>query len=55
MKSMFGGLLKLARRTNTTLAGGDLSHTLHETHIEVMVCGAVPERSSTATRWRTTR
>ncbi len=41
MKSMFRGLLKLARRTNTTLAGGDLSHTLHETHIEVMVCGAV--------------
>jgi thiamine-monophosphate kinase len=42
MKSLFRGLLKLARRTNTTLAGGDLSHTLHETHIEVMVCGAVP-------------
>lgn len=43
MKSMFRGLLKLARRTNTALAGGDLSHTLHETHIEVMVCGAVPK------------
>lgn len=43
MKSMFRGLLKLVRRTNTVLAGGDLSHTLHETHIEVMVCGAVPK------------
>ena len=43
MKSMFRGLLKLARRTNTTLAGGDLSHTLHETHIEVILCGAVPK------------
>jgi thiamine-monophosphate kinase len=42
MKSFFHGLLKLARRTNTALAGGDLSHALHETHIEVMVCGAVP-------------
>ena len=43
MKSMFRGLLRLARRTNTVLAGGDLSHTLHDTHIEVMVCGAVPK------------
>lgn len=43
MKAFFRGLLKLARRTNTTLAGGDLSHTPHETHIEVMVCGAVPK------------
>lgn len=43
MKSFFRGLLKLARRTSTVLAGGDLSHTPHETHIEVMVCGTVPK------------
>lgn len=42
-KSFFRGLLKLAQRTNTALAGGDLSHTLHESHIEVMVSGAVPK------------
>jgi thiamine-monophosphate kinase len=43
MKSFFRGLLRLARRTGTALAGGDLAHTLHETHIDVMVCGAAPK------------
>jgi thiamine-monophosphate kinase len=42
LKSFFRGLLKLARRTNTVLAGGDLSHSNRETHTDVMVCGAVP-------------
>ena len=41
LKSFFRGLLKLARRTNATLAGGDLSHSDRETHADVMVCGAV--------------
>ncbi len=42
LRSFFRGLLKLAKRTNTVLAGGDLSHSNHETHTDVMVCGALP-------------
>jgi len=41
VKAFFQGLLKLAKRTNTVLAGGDLSHD-DKTHADVMVCGAVP-------------
>ncbi len=44
LKYFFLGLLKLARRTNTVLAGGDLSRSKHETRAEVMVCGGVPRR-----------
>ncbi len=43
LKSFFQGLLRLAKRTNTVLAGGDLSHSNLETHTDVMVCGAVPK------------
>lgn len=42
LKAFFRGLLRLAKRTNIVLAGGDLAHTKHETHVGVMVCGAVP-------------
>lgn len=42
LKEFFLGLLKLARRTKTVLAGGDLSRSKRETRAEVMVCGAVP-------------
>ncbi len=42
LKNFFRGLLKLARPTNTVLAGGDLSHSNREAHADVMVCGAVP-------------
>ncbi|HLJ16025.1 MAG TPA: thiamine-phosphate kinase [Bryobacteraceae bacterium] len=41
VKRFFSGFLKLARRTATTLAGGDLAHTEKLT-CDVMVCGAVP-------------
>jgi thiamine-monophosphate kinase len=41
VRAFFRGLLKLARRTQTALAGGDLSHD-GKTHCDVMVCGAVP-------------
>jgi thiamine-monophosphate kinase len=40
MEAFFRGLLRLARRTQTPLAGGDLSHDDH-VHCDVMVCGAV--------------
>ncbi len=46
LKSFFRGLLKLARRTNTALAGGDLAHSNRETHVDVMVCGAVPKNAA---------
>jgi len=36
----YRGLLKLARRTNTALAGGDLAHS-EKIYCDVMVCGAV--------------
>ncbi|MGH7485045.1 MAG: thiamine-phosphate kinase, partial [bacterium] len=40
VRRFFSGFLKLARRTGTTLAGGDLAHTERLT-CDVMVCGAV--------------
>jgi thiamine-monophosphate kinase len=43
IKNFFRGLLRVARATNTALIGGDLSHSLHETHTDVMLCGAVPQ------------
>jgi len=39
--NFFKGLLRLARRTKTVLAGGDLSRDSH-VHCAVMVCGIVP-------------
>jgi thiamine-monophosphate kinase len=42
LKHFFRGLLKLAKRTHTVLAGGDLSHSNLETHVDVTVCGSVP-------------
>jgi len=41
VKSFFRGLLGLAKRTGTVLAGGDLSHD-EKSHVDVMVGGAVP-------------
>lgn len=46
LKDFFRGLLRLAKRTNTVLAGGDLSRSHHEAHADVMVCGAVPRGSA---------
>ncbi|MEO8098044.1 MAG: thiamine-phosphate kinase [Acidobacteriota bacterium] len=43
VKSFFKGLLKLAAETGTQLIGGDLSHSKHETHVDVTLCGAVPK------------
>jgi thiamine-monophosphate kinase len=43
LKTFFQGFLAVAKRTNTVLAGGDLAHSNLETHIDVMVCGAVPK------------
>jgi thiamine-monophosphate kinase len=39
--AFFRGLLTLARRTETTLAGGDMAHG-DKVHCDVMVCGSVP-------------
>lgn len=41
VESFYVGLLKLAKRTQTALAGGDLSHD-SKVHCDVMVCGSVP-------------
>jgi thiamine-monophosphate kinase len=38
--SFYAGLMKLAKRTQTALAGGDLSHD-SKVHCDVMVCGVV--------------
>ncbi len=43
IKAFFRGLLRVARKTNTVLAGGDLSHSTRETHTDIMLCGAVPK------------
>lgn len=43
IKAFFRGLLRIARKTNTILAGGDLSHSTRETHTDIMLCGAVPK------------
>jgi thiamine-monophosphate kinase len=40
MEAFYRGLLRLARRTGTTLAGGDLARS-DKVHCDVMVCGAV--------------
>jgi thiamine-monophosphate kinase len=40
MDAFYRGLLRLARRTGTALAGGDLAHS-EKVHCDVMVCGAV--------------
>lgn len=40
VESFFQGLLRLARKTRTSLAGGDLAHD-DQVHLDVMVCGAV--------------
>jgi thiamine-monophosphate kinase len=40
--SFFRGLLALAARAGTTLAGGDVAHN-DTIHIDVMVCGAAPK------------
>jgi thiamine-monophosphate kinase len=39
--AFFRGLLRLAKRTGTTLAGGDLAHS-GKLYCDVMLCGAVP-------------
>ena len=41
IKNFYGGLMALARRTKTALAGGDLAHA-SSIYCDVMVCGAVP-------------
>jgi len=40
IEAFYRGLLRLARRTGTALAGGDLAHD-HKVRCDVMVCGAV--------------
>jgi thiamine-monophosphate kinase len=41
IETFYRGLLRLARKTGTALAGGDLAHD-YKVHCDVMVCGAVP-------------
>jgi thiamine-monophosphate kinase len=41
IEGFYRGLLRLAKRTNTTLAGGDLARD-KKFHCDVMVCGSVP-------------
>lgn len=41
VEAFFRGLLRLARRTGTALAGGDMARG-DKIHCDVMVCGAVP-------------
>jgi thiamine-monophosphate kinase len=42
IEAFYRGLLRLANRTGTALAGGDLANSgNHKTHCGVMVCGAV--------------
>jgi thiamine-monophosphate kinase len=41
-RSFYQGLMRLARKTGTALAGGDLAHDDH-VHLDVMVCGSVPK------------
>jgi thiamine-monophosphate kinase len=40
VQSFYKGLLRLAHKTGTALAGGDLAHD-DQVHLDVMVCGAV--------------
>ena len=39
-RSFYQGLMRLARKTGTALAGGDLAHD-DQVHLDVMVCGSV--------------
>jgi thiamine-monophosphate kinase len=41
IEGFYRGLLRLARRTGTTLAGGDLARD-EKFHCDVMVCGSLP-------------
>ena len=41
IETFYRGLLRLAKRTGTALAGGDLARD-EKFHCDVMVCGAVP-------------
>jgi thiamine-monophosphate kinase len=42
IEAFYRGLVRLAKRTGTTLAGGDLARSgNHKSHCDVMVCGAV--------------
>jgi thiamine-monophosphate kinase len=41
IEGFYRGLLRLAKRTGTTLAGGDLAHD-EKARCDVMVCGSVP-------------
>jgi thiamine-monophosphate kinase len=42
IEAFYRGLLRLAKRTGTALAGGDLAHSGNDkTHCDAMVCGAV--------------
>src|SRR5258708_38571951 len=41
VEDFYGGLLRLAVKTGTALAGGDLAHS-DRVACDVMVCGAVP-------------
>lgn len=41
IEEFYRGLLRLARRTRTALAGGDLAHD-EKVRCDVMVCGSVP-------------
>ncbi len=41
--AFFRGLLGLARKTGTALAGGDLARAGEKIHVDVMVCGATPK------------
>ena len=42
IEEFYRGLLRLAKRTGTALAGGDLARADDKIHCDVMVCGAVP-------------
>lgn len=39
-RAFYQGLIRLARKTGTALAGGDLAHD-DQVHLDVMVCGSV--------------
>jgi thiamine-monophosphate kinase len=45
VREFFGGLLRLAGRAGTVLAGGDLSHADHVA-ADIVVCGAAPRGSA---------
>jgi len=49
INGFYRGLLSLARRTKTALAGGDLAHA-SSIYCDVMVCGAVPRGPGTSSK-----